>query len=325
MPRLQGKRVAVTGGAGFIGSHLVDRIALEVPEALVVIDDFSLGRESNLAVARSRFPSLRVHRTDASDLPAMRSIFESEGVEVVFALAVIPLGASLELPERTVRINVSLATTACELLRRGCYRTLVHVSSSEAYGTAQVVPMDEGHPLRPLTPYAASKAAADHIVLAYRATFGLDLAVVRPFNTYGPRQNIGSYAGVVPIFIENALRGRPLVVYGDGDQTRDFIFVRDTAEAIFHAYEREETRGLVVNVASGEATTVNGLARAILTATGADVPIQHGPPRPADVRRHRGDTALARRLLSFAPHTDLSSGLSETVAWYREHLAAMTS
>ena len=319
--RLSGRRVLVTGGAGFIGSHLVDRLIEESPARLAVVDNLFLGKEANLAPARARYPSLAFYRQDATDAEAMRRILASEGIDVVFGLAVVPLPTSLERPRWTVETNVALVTVLCELLREGRYQTLIHFSSSEAYGSAQYVPMDERHPFVPSTPYAASKAAGDQIVLSYQRTFGIDAAIVRPFNSFGPRQNEGTYAGVIPTVIRRALRGEPVVIHGDGEQTRDFIFVRDVADAAVRAYQVPASRGRVINIASGQERSVNRLVRSILEILGSDVPIVHGPPRPGDVRRHCGDNALAKELLGFEPGQAWSDGLRETVHWYREQLS----
>ncbi len=323
--RLAGKSVLVTGGAGFIGSHLVDRIASEGPANLVVVDNLFLGNESNLDAARSALPGLRFYAEDVASFEAMARILAAEDIEVVFDLAVIPLPTSLERPRWTVETNVAAATTLSELLRTGRFRTLVHFSSSEVYGTARYVPMDEAHPLVPLTPYAASKASADHIVLSYRATFGIDVAIVRPFNTFGPRQNEGAYAGVIPVVIQRALQGEPVVIYGDGAQTRDFSYVTDVAEAAVRVYEEPSTRGRVVNVASGQEVTVNALVDELLSVMGVEVAVVHEAPRPGDVRRHCGSVALAEELIGFRPRRSLRAGLEETARWYRELLSGQSS
>jgi UDP-glucose 4-epimerase len=180
--------------------------------------------------------------------------------------------------------------------------------------------MDERHPSVPSTPYAASKLAGDYVVLSYRETYGVDAAILRPFNNYGPRQNAGAYAGIIPIVLSNALRGKPIQIFGDGEQTRDFIFVRDTAEAAVRFYETPATRGRVVNVASGRETTINVLVKELRNALGVEIPVTHEPPRPGDVRRHCGGIDLARELIGYAPQTTLQDGLKETVAWYQESL-----
>jgi UDP-glucose 4-epimerase len=316
-PTLTGKSVLVTGGAGFIGSHLVERIAREGPSNLVVVDNLFLGRDDNLREARELFPSLKLHRRDASDYDVMGSIMTTEQTDVVFNLAIVPLPTSLVNPRWTVDVNMALTTVACELLRQGFYKTLIHFSSSETYGSASYVPMDEGHPGNPSTPYAASKLGADHVVLTYRETYGIDAAILRPFNNYGPRQNAGAYAGVIPIVIGRAFRGEQIEINGDGEQTRDFVFVRDTAEAAIRMFETPASRGKIINVGSGQETSINSLVRILLDAAGADVSIVHRPARPGDVRRHCASTTLCQEILKFIPSTDQHVGMAETVAWYR--------
>lgn len=317
---LAGKNVLVTGGAGFIGSHLVERIAAEHPARLVVVDNFFLGKESNLAAAQASYSGLKVYRQDAAAFDAMAAIVASESIDILFNLAIVPLPASLVNPRWTVDVNVALATVPSELLRLGYYQTLIHFSSSEAYGSAGYVPMDEEHPCLPSTPYAASKLAGDYVVLSYRETYGIDAAILRPFNNYGPRQNAGAYAGILPIVVGNALRGEPIRIFGDGEQTRDFVFVRDTADAAIGVYQSGATRGRIINIASGEETTINTLVKELLSGLGIDVPIMYEPARPGDVRRHCGGIELARRLIDYKPGTSLSDGLRETVDWYRSSL-----
>jgi len=321
--KLTGKSVLVTGGAGFIGSHLAERIAQEAPKKLVVVDNLFLGKEVNLYLTRERFPGLKFYKQDATDYDAMKRIISNEAIDVVYNLAVVPLPTSLHMPLWAIDVNVTITTVFCELLREGYYQTLIHFSSSEAYGSAQYVPMDEKHPLLPTTPYAASKAASDHAVLSYWKTFGIDIAVVRPFNNFGPRQNEGTYAGVIPIVIRRALQGIPVIIYGDGEQVRDFIFVREVADAAVRIYEESATRGQVINIATGEELSINRLVRAILEILDIDIPIIHEACRPGDVRRHCGAVDLARRLIGFQPHVALNDGLAETVNWYRRKLGTV--
>ncbi len=319
MATLSGKSILVTGGAGFIGSHLVERLVVECPSRISVVDNLFLGQEPNLDPARRIFPNLTLYVADACDYAAMKRILKEQQVDVVYDLAVVPLPASLTKPRWTVDSNVKMTTVLCELLREREYDTLVHFSSSEAYGSAQYVPMDERHPLGPTTPYAASKAAGDHIVLSYRKTFGLDAAILRPFNNYGPRQNEAAYAGLVPTVVQRALNKEAITIFGDGEQTRDFVFVRDVADAAVRVYQEPATRGQVINIASGQETSVNTLVREILVALGSDARITHVAPRAGDVRRHCGGVQLARDLIAFTPATSLHDGLRETVAWCRAH------
>jgi UDP-glucose 4-epimerase len=281
-----------------------------------VVDNLFLGREENLAQARERFSGLRLYREDATDAEALAGILAAEQVEVVFNLAVIPLPASLVRPRWSIEQNVALATVPCELLREERFATLIHFSSSEAYGSAAYVPMDEAHPSVPSTPYAASKIGGDHIVLSYVHTYGLDAGILRPFNNFGPRQNSGTYAGIIPIVVQRARAGEPVHIFGDGEQTRDFVFVRDTADAAVKTYGEPRTRGRIMNIASGREVSVNELVRGLLEVLGSDVAVEHVAARPGDVRRHAGDISLARQLIGFEPRTSLHDGLAETVAWY---------
>jgi UDP-glucose 4-epimerase len=320
MHSLKGKRVLVAGGAGFIGSHLVDRLVDEEPAGLVVVDSFFLGCDENLVDARLRFESLRVYRLDARDLAAMRQLVQSERIDVVFNLAVVPLPTSLDYPAWTIRTNIDIAVTFCELARCCDIQTLVHFSSSEAYGSAQYVPMDEKHPVIPTTPYAASKAACDQIVHSYRETFGIDTYIVRPFNNFGPRQNARLFAGVIPTVARRAAMGEPIEIFGDGEQTRDYVFVSDTAEAAVRLYHVEASRGRIVNVATGCETSVNDLVARILRILGKpNHPVRHAASRPADVRRHRGAPYLLKELTGFEAAQLSDERLQKTLDWHQRN------
>lgn len=317
---LRGKSVLVTGGAGFIGSHLVDRLIAEDPARLTVVDSFFLGSELNLREARAARPDLQVLRMDASDAAAMQDIVVKSKVDAVFDLAVVPLPTSLSYPSWTVSQNVGIALAFCELARRGLIERLLHCSSSEAYGTAQYVPMDEKHPADSITPYAASKAAADQIVGSYARTFGIDATIVRPFNNFGPRQNPGSYAGIIPIIVRRATQGEPIEIFGDGEQTRDFLFVRHTADMLVRVFQSSEASGVTLNVASGLETSINDLVARVLKAMDREGhPVVHVAERPGDVRRHSADIGLAESLLGFTPRPMTDDELTETVAWYQSH------
>ncbi|UYO98162.1 NAD-dependent epimerase/dehydratase family protein [Microbacterium sp. M28] len=319
---LSAKSVLVTGGAGFIGSHLVDRIIAENPARVTVVDNFFLGSDANLRDARAAFPDLEVVRLDASDLASMQDIVRQRSVDTLFDLAVIPLPTSLTYPAWTVQVNVGIATTVCELARREEIGRLLHVSSSEAYGSARHIPMDEDHPHDAITPYAASKSAADRIIESYVQTFNIDATVVRPFNNIGPRQNPGSYAGIVPIVIQRVLAGEPITIFGDGEQTRDFIFAPDTADLIVAVHDTPECRGQLLNVATGRETSVNEMVRRLLEHLGApDHPIVHGADRPGDVRRHLADVTKMRTLLNRESPRLTDDALAQTVDWYRSELS----
>jgi UDP-glucose 4-epimerase len=178
--------------------------------------------------------------------------------------------------------------------------------------------MTEDHPPIPSTPYAASKIATDYIALSYFKTFGLQVVIIRPFNNYGPRQNEGSYAGIIPIVIKKVQRGDPIEIFGDGEQTRDFLFVKETASAALKLAQDKRALGKVINIASGMETSINDLVNIMLQIMGRkDYPVIHADPRPGDVRRHCGGVELARELIGFGAEVSLKEGLRETIDWYR--------
>jgi len=319
---VRSKSVLVTGGAGFIGSHLVDRLIEDEPAKLVVVDNFFLGHLDNLDSALSARPDLEIIRLDAADLAAMQDVVTEHNIDTVFDLAVVPLPTSLTYPSWTVQTNIGIATAFCEIARRGLIERYIHLSSSEAYGSARTVPMNEDHPHDAITPYAASKSAADHIISSYVQTFGIDATTIRPFNNVGPRQNPGSYAGIIPIVVRRVMAGLPIEIHGDGEQTRDFTFVRDTADFIVRIHDSPECQGKVLNVATGVETSINELVARLLVAMGKpDHPIVHGPERAGDVRRHCADVSRLTGLLGDRPHTLSDEALAETVEWYNQVLA----
>lgn len=316
--RLKDKNVLITGGAGFIGSHLVDRVIREDPSKLLVVDNFFLGQESNLREARSTFPDLKVYRIDASDLASMRELAEQEKIDVVFNLAAIPLPMSISYPRWTINVNTEIATTSCELARQGVIDTLIHCSSSEVYGSAEYIPMDERHPHNATTPYAASKAAQDLIVLSYLRTYNINVVIMRPFNNFGPRQNQVSYAGIIPIIIQKVLNKEPIEIFGDGEQTRDYVFVQDTADMFVQIYNEQKTRGLEINLATGHEITINELVRRMLDVMGVpDHPVIHTSPRRGDVRQHCGDISVICDLVGYEPRPVCAEHLEQTISWYK--------
>lgn len=320
---IRGKRVLVTGGAGFIGSHLVDLLASEGAGQLTVIDNFFLGQSSNLEEAYRQRPDVRVLDLDASDERAVRAAFTRIGpVDVVFDLAVIPLPTSLIHPQFCFDTNVHITSILCELLRGNYFESLVHFSSSEAYGSARTVPMGEDQPLDPLTPYAASKAASDQLVRTYAATFGLDALVVRPFNNYGPRQNDRQYAGVIPTLLKCAFDDSTFTMFGDGQQTRDYIYVTDTVRAVLSLYECPQAKGKVVNIGSGQEISILDLKAKIEHILSSPILVEYREPRPGDVRRHLAGVSLLKSLVEFEPRVSIDEGLFRTVEFYRQRFGA---
>ncbi|HQM30691.1 MAG TPA: NAD-dependent epimerase/dehydratase family protein [Syntrophales bacterium] len=327
---LRGKKVMVVGGAGFIGSHLCEAVLEEAPEKLVVVDNLFLGTLENLKDVLGD-PRADFVRANANQYLELKEAWAwDKSFDVCFNLAVCPLGHSLEAPEHNVINNISIITNLCEYQKAGAIDRLIQFSSSEAYGSkAREVPMDEKHPLGPSTPYAASKAAGDLVALSYAATFGLNTAVLRPFNAYGERQNAGSYAGIIPLTIKRVLEGRELVIYGDGAQTRDYTYVRDVAEAACQMFRCfNAVKGKVVNMGSGRETAVIVLVMLInqlMEEMGFEqMKIRRDPARPGDVRRHIANIYLAEDLLGYDPSlaTPLTRGLKDTVRWYVDKYGA---
>jgi len=317
---LKNRSILVTGGAGFIGSHLVDALAREEPDNLVVVDNLYLGKDENLKEAREIYPHLSIYNQDIADYDAMQTIMEKERVDVVFNLAVIPLPASLEKPAWTFRHNNDMVTTICELARNDVFQTLIHFSSSEAYGTSIYAPMDENHPLNGTTPYAASKSAGDLLIFSYCRTFGIEASLIRPFNNYGPRQNDQSYAGIIPITIKRILNGTTPVIYGDGKQTRDYLYVTDTAHAAIDIYKTPATRNRVLNIASGKEVSIECIINLIAHYLGFEDDIVYLPERPGDVRRHIANVFLARDMIGFTPKISFEEGLVQTIEWYKHNI-----
>lgn len=315
---LQNKSVLVTGGAGFIGSHLIDRLIKERPSNIVVVDNFFLGKKSNLNEAKLNYPQLKIYYRDASDYEAVKDILKSGAIQVVFNLAIVPLPASLVRPRWTYEQNTNLTLCLCELARDGYFDTLIHFSSSEACGNCQYAPMDENHPLNPTTPYGASKAATDLLVLSYINTFRIDASIIRPFNNYGPRQNEGNYVGVIPLTIKRILSGEAPIIYGDGKQTRDYVYVTETADAAVQIYDHQNTRGKVINIASGKEITINKLVKLIAEYMGYEKDITYENERPGDVRRFIASISLAQGLINFKPRINLEEGIKLTIEWYKQ-------
>jgi UDP-glucose 4-epimerase len=309
--RIEGKRVLVTGGAGFVGGHLVELLAQS--NDVTVLDDFSVGSEYNLSDVPGR---IRVMRADVRDRESVVAALNQ--VDVVFHLATINLRASIADPELNHSVNDLGMLNLLLAARESSLERLVCVSSSEVYGTAKSTPMDEDHPTIPTTPYGASKLAAEGMAFAFHHTYGLPVVVTRLFNSYGPREHADGLSGeVIPRFVRRAMAGEPLVIFGDGIQGRDFTWVQDTVCGILLAAESDELVGDCVNIARGEAVTILRIAHLIKDVVGSAAPIEHQPARPGDVRWQQAGVGRARDVLGFTAGVGIEEGLARYVEWVR--------
>ncbi len=316
-PCIAGHGILVTGGAGFIGSHLVDRLLAEGARQVVVIDNMFLGSEDNLADAIEKGAVL--YKDDAEISTSLDYIFERHDIDIVFNAATKALNYSFVNPANAFETNVRVILNLLEMQRKKAFTTLCHFSTSEVYGTAVYEPMDENHPINPTTSYAAGKAAADIALQSYVRMYNLDAFIVRPFNNYGPRQNYRGYlAGVIPVTAWKLLNGIPPEIHGSGDQSRDFIYVLDTVDAIVNLYGKMAA-GDCVNISSDGQIAIKDLIVMIADAMGYHGEIVHKEARMSDVMCHNASNAKIRKMIEYRL-TPFEDGLRETLAWYRHNI-----
>ncbi len=303
-------RWLITGGAGFIGSHLVEALVTR-GASVRVLDNFSTGRWENLAPVRDR---IEIIEGDIRDPRMVESA--TDGVEVIAHLAaIVSVQASLEAPRETMDVNIGGTLNLLEAARRAGTRRCLFASSAAVYGDHSNLPLPEDLPPRPLSPYAASKVAGEALCQTYQSAYGLRTVVLRFFNVYGPRQDPHSpYSGVISIFLGRMRQNLPPVVYGDGSQTRDFIFVGDVVAAMLRAGEQDGLAGAVLNVSRGEETPVIQLVTLLNRALGTHLEPVFAPPRAGEVHRSAGDPHRARALLGWQPSVGLEEGLARLVA-----------
>jgi NAD dependent epimerase/dehydratase len=313
--RWSGRQVLVTGAGGFIGSHLAELLARAGANVRAFVRYTSRGDHGWLEDADPEAAkAIEVFRGDLANPEAVSDAMR--GCEVVFHLgALIPIPYSYRHPREFVTANVEGTLNVLEAARRGERARIVHTSTSEVYGTAQTVPIDEEHRLHPQSPYAASKVAADQLALSFQRSFGTPVVVVRPFNTYGPRQ---SARAVIPTIVTQAI-SRDVVELGATSPTRDFLYVEDTALGMVRCAEAEGVEGEVINLGTGTEVSIAEIAERVMRLLGHDVPVELDKsrlrPQDSEVERLVADTTKAKDLLGWEPSVELDEGLQRTIDW----------
>ena len=313
--QLDGFTVLVTGGAGFIGSHLVD--ALMAKNCRVrVLDNLSNGKLTNIEQHQDH-PRFEFFQGTVTDPFYVEKAIA--GVDVVFHLACLGVRNSILHPFENHRVNAEGSLILLEAALKEKVKRFIYCSTSEVYGTADFVPMPEGHSTHPMTVYGASNLAGEAYARAYHRTYGLDVTVVRPFNTYGPRSHYEGDAGeLIPKSIVRAFNNEPLVIFGDGSQTRDFTYVEDSVAGLLVAAESENIAGETCNLGSCFEISINEVARTIIDVTGSESDIKYLPDRPGDVLRLFADNKRFQQLTGWTPQIPFAEGLAKTVSWFQQ-------
>jgi UDP-glucose 4-epimerase len=308
------RKVLVTGGAGFIGSELVRQLTAQGRD-VVVVDNLVNGKRENLDGLTGDRVELVV--ADVRDCQWLVTLLR--GVDVVFHLACLGVRHSIHSPAENHEVNATATLGLLAAARAAGVGRFVYVSSSEVYGPARWAPMTEEHPAFPMTVYGAAKLAGECYTRAYHRTYGYPTVVVRPFNSYGPRcHHEGDSGEVIPKFMLRCLAGRPMVVFGDGKQTRDFTYVSDTAQGILRAGLAEQAVGATINIGSGREVAIEDLAREAADVVGRPgAAVVHEAPRPGDVVRLCADATKARHCLGFEARVTIREGLTRLRDWYR--------
>lgn len=307
-------KILVTGGAGFIGSHLVDRL-LSDSFKVMVIDNLCTGRLENIAHHQNR-EDFHFIQGDVRNFKLVKRVMKD--VDVVFhEAALVSVTRSVENPVLTNEVNVTGTLTLLKACLDSNVRRFIHASSSSVYGETETLPKHEALTPQPISPYAVSKLASESYVNVFHKVYGLETMCLRCFNVYGARQTYGPYSGVITIFMNRLLSDQPPIIYGDGEQTRDFTNVQDVVDANMLALTSKSAVGEVFNIATGVATTINQLTKMLQEITGKlDLKPVYTSPRPGDIRHSFADISKAKKVLGYYPKVSLREGLANLVKWY---------
>jgi nucleoside-diphosphate-sugar epimerase len=307
-------RILVTGGAGFIGSNLTEAL-LKQGHSVRVLDDFSTGKEENL-VFEEKYPGFEIIKGDIVEQKTCRAAMEA--VDYVFHQAALPsVQQSVEDPLTSNRVNVEGALNILVAAKDAGVKRFIYASSCAIYGDDPTLPKKEEMAPNPLSPYALGKYVGEQYGRLFSQLYRLETVSLRYFNVFGPRQNPESaYAAVIPRFIDAMLRGIPPVVFGDGEQSRDFVFVEDVVRANLLAMSHEHLHGDVLNVASGRGLSLNDLLSVLGDILNSKIMPVYREPRPGDIRHSLGDGQKAKGLLNFSPIVEVKAGLEKTIAYF---------
>jgi UDP-glucose 4-epimerase len=310
--------ILVTGGAGFIGSHLAEALVRK-GHRVRVLDNFYSGNLANLKPVRD---DVEVVRGSCADLRVARAA--CKGIDMVYHEGAVPsVARSVDRPDES-HLNNATATLHMLLAARdaGASR-FVYAGSSSVYGDLAKLPKREDMPVRPLSPYAVGKMTGEHYLRIFNSLYGMETLSLRYFNVFGPRQNASSpYSGVISLFITNLLAGRPVKIYGDGKQSRDFTYVANVVDGNLRALTAKGLAGQSVNLATGHRVTLNQLLSKVARYLGVKADVSYEKPRAGDIRHSLADIELARKLLGYKPVVTFDDGLAETIDWYRESSGA---
>jgi nucleoside-diphosphate-sugar epimerase len=311
------KKVLVTGGAGFIGSHLVEAL-VSAGCQVVVLDNLTGGRFSNLAMVRDR---IEFHEADIRSLMVLEKA--ADGCDAIFHLAaVVAVQQTIKDPVDSAMVNDIGTINVLEAARRNNVRRCVLASSCAVYGDDHRLPKKESMTPVPASPYAVHKLSAEHYARVYCELFGLKTASLRFFNVFGPRQDpLSPYSGVISIFMTRAISNQAPVIYGDGHQSRDFVYVKDVVNALMLAVGTESAAGKVLNIGTGSNVSINRLWELICGASGQQLAPVYEPARAGDILHSVADIGMAKALLNFKVDFSLEDGLAATLKWYRENIA----